>query len=334
MSNAPTVKKPDRVPGGIKRFFRFLAYFLLIAFLWYAGVRCLSPLNQVIDFELAEIDIESTPLKTLRLGTYNIAHGRGGVLGASKWDGGNKKDKVQRMKDMGDLLKQENLDILILNEVDFSAIWSGQFDQARVMAETMELPVLVEQRNIDAGSCFVNVIFGNAILSRFPLAYAEAVRFPAMNKKERVLAGNHDGLLCTFTLPDGEKLQVMAVHLEVRSEATRIQCAMHSLELKKKTDSPLVVLGDFNSSPTGYEASQNIGGKNAMDILLAEGNFITLPDGPQAREQEHYTFSSENPKWVIDWILSDGTWIPDSKKVLTTPLSDHLPVVMELRRRE
>ena len=62
------------------------------------------------------------PGAEVRIGIYNIAHGRGQV--ASVWEGGDAAARLKRLKDIARLLKDSRLDIVVLNEADFHAPWS------------------------------------------------------------------------------------------------------------------------------------------------------------------------------------------------------------------
>ena len=80
----------------------------------------------------------------------------------------------------------------------------------------------VEQRNIDHAFPFFSLKFGNAILSRHPVADAQLVDFSAYFRWESVLSGKKQGVICTIDLPSGRQVCVLAVHLSHRSEPVRI----------------------------------------------------------------------------------------------------------------
>jgi endonuclease/exonuclease/phosphatase family metal-dependent hydrolase len=68
-----------------------------------------------------------------------------------------------------------------------------------------------------------------------------------------------------------------------------------------------------------------------MDKLLASGRFSTWPS--HGKDKESLTFSSFAPDRTIDWILIPTNWTALSSQVPATMLSDHLPVVMEIRQQ-
>ena len=90
----------------------------------------------------------------IRVGTYNIAHGRGGALGTSNWTGSNRKQVTAHLRKTGDFIRDQQLDLIVLNEVDISAAWSRHLNQARAIAETAGFPYVAEQRNTDIAAPF------------------------------------------------------------------------------------------------------------------------------------------------------------------------------------
>jgi endonuclease/exonuclease/phosphatase family metal-dependent hydrolase len=305
-----------------------------IIFGWYLVVRLLSPWNAVKVITLNEEQISDHTIATqeLRVGCYNIASGRGGRFGAINWDGGNRTTKIERVKQMGALLKEAQLDIVVLNEVDFSSFWSGHFDQAKVIAQEAGYSYLVEQRNIDAAIPFCSIRLGNAVLSRYPIAEARFVKFPNPSRIWELFGGDTKyGLVCTINLPHEEQVRVFAVHLTVHGEALRVESVRKILEVQQESDIPLIVMGDFNAAPTEYpHFYADEAGNNAIDVLLASKQLTTLPLGPL--DPKDFTFPSENPDRVIDWIFVSPPWQLTEKKVLLSDLSDHLPVIARLTR--
>ena len=142
-----------RIKQGIKWIAVIVLVFIGFTIGWYLVVRLASPWNAV---KLITLN-EKSPLnqadvkQELRVGCYNIAHGRGGRLGTKNWEGGDRATKIDRVKQIGRMLKDAQMDIVVLNEVDFSSFWSGHFDQAKVIAQEAGYPYLAEQRNVVVG---------------------------------------------------------------------------------------------------------------------------------------------------------------------------------------
>ena len=310
---------------------------LLAAFVvgWYCVVRIASPWTIVKSITLGQGDPASSgeSSRTLRVGCYNIAHGRGGRLGARNWEGGDTAAKLERLRKIGRLLEDAELDIVVLNEVDFSSFWSGHIDQARVIVGESGHPFLVEQRNIDAGVPFCSARYGNAVLSRYPIVETQLLDYPNVSKLAEVFVGGiKEGVVCTVQLSDGSLVSVVAVHLSHTSEAVRVASARMIVDVQHESTTPLIALGDFNATPRGYpEHETDDAGDNAIEVMSASGQLTTLPTGLPADPRD-FTFPSEDPDQVIDWVFVSRHWRLTEKRVLSSDLSDHLPVVATLTR--
>lgn len=302
---------------------------------WYGIVRLISPWTVVksITLDLAQPESSGQTLQELRVGCYNIAHGRGGRFGASEWEGGNRATKIARMKQIAHLFKTARLDIVVLNEVDFSSVWSGHVDQARIIAQEGGYPYLVEQRNLDMAIPFVSVRFGNAILSKYPIIETTFLDYPNPSEVIELFTGGFkEGVVGTIQLPDTSQIQVVAVHLCVSSEPIRVASARQILAHQHQSALPLLAMGDFNTAPRGYpQFYEDEDGKNAIEVLVASQHLTTRPQGLPL-EPEDLTFPSEHPDRVIDWIFISPPWTIQEHTVLSSDLSDHLPVTALLTR--
>ena len=266
---------------------------------------------------------------SIRVATYNIAHARGGEFGASNWTGASKEQVRSRLAKIARQVADAGVEILVLNEVDFDASWSQSIDQAAEIARQAGFGYVVEQRNIDVTLPFRTFRFGNAILSRYPIANARAVHFPPLSQREAVLAGNHDGVVADVLAPIG-RVRVLAVHLEYRSEEVRLQCARIVKALAQEGPHPFIALGDFNSIPGFARKHQEYlpPPETAVDFLLSSG---TLSVSAAATDWNQYvTFPSARPDRAIDWILSSPGLDQGVATVIQSDLSDHLMVAVTI----
>lgn len=264
-------------------------------------------------------------LRTLRVLAWNIAHGRGDVgLGLFRnWWGGSPEVRIARMAHIADVVERVAPDLLILNEVDFDSHWSGGVNQAEVLARTLGYPYWVEQRNYDLRLPFATLSFGNAVLSRFPIESARWVDIPPHSGLEALVVGAKGASVVRFQTPAGP-LAVVPVHLEVRSSDTRLSAVpvLDSLRLEEAV--PIVLAGDFNSSPSEWPGGER---ETALGKLLdlgwrsprAEGS----PDPPE------WTYPSYGLVRGIDWVLvAPPLQVLEARVVEgAQALSDHLPVI-------
>jgi len=313
----------------LKRLGVALLISLAISLLWYVQSRVLAPRRCT---RVVEIGTESNPgrnISSIQFATYNIAHGRGGKLGASNWTGSSKKQMENHLAQIALQVNVADVDILVLNEVDFQSSWSRYINQARVIAAHAGFTYCAEQRNVDVSLPFRKYRFGNAVLSKYPITDIRVIRFPPLSRKESVFAGNHDGLIAKITTPIGE-ISVLAVHLEYRSEDVRVECARIIKTLASENDTPIVVMGDFNSAPSfarGHQTSTS--GENAMDILLNSG--LMTHHKALVNWEEYVTFPSANPDRAIDWIICSPGSEQNKHSLVRSELSDHLMVTAGIR---
>jgi endonuclease/exonuclease/phosphatase family metal-dependent hydrolase len=272
---------------------------------------------------------------TLRLVTYNIAHARGPDLGAPNTAGGDIEEKHNRLKRIGEALRETQADLIFLQEVDFNTWWSYGLDQAEILAEATGMPYMVKQRNIDSGLPFWRRWdFGNVILSRLPIEHAEKLTLPPYSDVEELVAGNHDAVMAVVEIGGGDQVRIIGVHLEVRSEETRVQAAQQLIATQREYSDPMILLGDLNSTPPGFpDSSTSLLGQNTIELLESFGGFQRRPARGRATYRD-FTFPTVAPRRIIDWILPDQNFRITEYRVLSSIReSDHLPVLATLRRR-
>jgi endonuclease/exonuclease/phosphatase family metal-dependent hydrolase len=333
-----------RKRSGIKRFFqtllgrvlKLLGLVLLVLAVSFASVL-LTRNDRAATLERPEPPL-SPPAQapdSLRVLTYNIAHGRGPGLGAANVGGDDKEAKRDRLVQIGHQLKSMGLDLIFLQEVDFNTWWSHGMDQASIIAEAAGFPYIARQRNFDTGlPLFRRYDFGNALLSRLPIEEVDRLQLPPFSELEVLIAGNHDAMVAKIALSKDEQVLVIGLHLEVRSEDIRVQAAQQMIRLQRRQSLPTILLGDLNSTPPGMPDSQNsLLGQNTVELFERFGEFQRRPARGQATHH-HFTFPTEGPRRTIDWVMPDRNWqILEYRVVHDIRESDHLPVMSTLRRR-
>lgn len=232
-----------------------------------------------------------------RVMTYNIRHaeGRDGKINPNR---------------IADLIKQENADIVALQEVDKGMTRTQRRDlPAELAALTGMTCIFSNNHSIQGGE------YGNAILTRFPVLSATNLHYRRVQEVET------RGLLQVTLTVHGRPLIFMATHLNHSTNDISRWSNLDEIEtiIGQSAGQPMVLCGDFNSRPASriHRRLQN----RLDDVWLLVGSGYG------------YTIPSEKPNRRIDyiWLPKDQsllplkTWIPDSDA------SDHLPVVAELR---
>jgi endonuclease/exonuclease/phosphatase family metal-dependent hydrolase len=283
---------------------------------------------------------------TLRILTWNIAHGRGtpdyGLL--RNFRGGGAREREDRLRRIADVIRQQDADLVVLNEADFDATWSGGVSHPAVLAAAAGYPVRVEQANYDVRLPFVKLHFGNALLSRLPVQGARPVELPPHRRVEEWLMGAKSASVVRLATPSGP-VAVVPLHLEARSPRTRRAALPHLREVAAAEAVPVVLAGDFKASPPGWgDPVQRVaigrgsppperGGPGPAETIVGEllqAGFRS-PRAGRDGGPEDWTYPSPAPDRAIDWILVEPPLQVREATVLQGPaldsLSDHRPVL-------
>ena len=327
VADARTIESKSKSPRRFKKRW-LLCLLLLIALGPYFFFRATSFARkiQTLEFEtivpVAEFD------QTLRVAIWNIAHGRGAIFDNWAGDGDSKQE---RLKEISELIVELDADVVVLNEVDFCATWSGGYDQAETIAELTGYRYVVKQANLDFGFIYGRWHFGNVLLSRFPVSDVEVVEFAPVNFWESWVVGCKRGLSCTVELDPENSVSVIGLHLEARGETVRVKEANDVARFAERLNHPLIVAGDLNTTPPVAPLSKTgIEGNNAFEELVKSTELSYSPD--QAPTEKELTFPAFGPETTIDWILfTEPSLSLVEQRVVSSQLSDHLPVVAEFR---
>ena len=262
---------------------------------WYALGRATDGMRRVKVVEDATLAATAPPVlgddEALTVAAYNIAHGRG--LAASNWAG----SREPRLSDIADLIASWDADVVVLNEVDLDATWSGRRNQAHIIAERAGYAYRVEQCNYDLWLPGFRIRFGNAVLSRFPVVEAEPIDWPAVSGLESAAFGRKRGVVCTLDLGNERSVRVVAVHWDTRDGLVRQGSADVLAALSRDGGPPLIALGDFNSL-----LERDDGKETAVARLLA-GSSFSWEGAAGEGEPPWVSFPSDTPVRLIDYVL-------------------------------
>lgn len=200
------------------------------------------------------------------------------------------------------VIKNENPDVVGLQEVDRNTKRSGNIDEAKVLAEkTGMFYQFFKAIDHDGGD------YGVAILSKYPISNGAQVALPQVAKGEpRVLSYVTVKLKShTFTFAN--------THLDAtRPDSNRVvQMKTILTELSKKTG-PIILVGDLNCEA------------KAEPIVLLDQQFKRSCTANCA-----FTIPQDHPRKTIDYIaLKNADWTVSNYSVVAELYaSDHRPVV-------
>jgi len=250
----------------------------------------------------------------LRLVTFNIAHGRG----LTPIQGLTSPRKLRvNLRRIAALLEKLNPDIVALQEIDECSLWAGNFDHLdylRVHAGFKHAAFGINNRRVG----LVNLCYGNAILSRYPIEDTETVVFGERRVGEK-------GFLFAEIDVAGRRIPFVNLHLHFSSRARRLlQLDRLVRWLKEKERErgpswavPLIICGDFNNPRTRDDATSAL-----LGHLAVYGEYALHP-------QTACTFPSPMPRRTLDFVFVPPGCRHVQCEVIRSFLSDHRPVVVD-----
>ncbi len=208
------------------------------------------------------------------------------------------------------VIRESGADVVGLNEVRGRGVREDYTAQAEAMAALLGWHCFFG-KSIDVGG---SNPYGNAVLSRFPIAEARVCHIPDPAENEREGTCEHRSVLrAVISLPEGgEGLTVFSSHFGL-SGAERRYAVETILALTEREEGPYVVMGDFNTVPN--------------DPILAPLFGRCDEAGAYC---PGYTFPSDRPSCRIDYLFcSPGVRIGRAR-IIPAEASDHRPVLAEI----
>lgn len=252
----------------------------------------------------------------LRLLTFNIAHGRGlrPVQGLQ-----TRRSIQEHLRRIAALLTRLDTDVVALQEIDQASSWAGDFDHLDYLRHHTGYTHALHGVTTRREGVF-HLCYGNAFLSRHALEEGEAVAFGRRTVGEK-------GFLFAETTIEGRRVPLINLHLHYRSRTARLNQAARVfayLEERHNTRAPFwslppVVCGDFNTSGRAGDAAAGL-----RAALARFGDYAIAPAAGA-------TFPSPLPARRLDFIFAPAAAPILHQEIVTTWLSDHRPVLAELR---
>jgi endonuclease/exonuclease/phosphatase family metal-dependent hydrolase len=250
----------------------------------------------------------------LRLVTFNIAHGRG----LTPIQGLTSSRKLRlNLRKIAALLEKLGADLVAMQEVDECSIWAGSFDHLdylRAHAGFKHAAFGINNRR----SGLMNLCYGNAILSRFPIAETETIVFGKRRLGEK-------GFLFAEIDVGGRVVPIVNLHLHFGSRSRRLVQLDHLVAWLREKERergrswaiPPIVCGDFNTPDTGDDATASL-----FSHLNDYGDYTLHP-------QLGLTFPSPMPRRALDFVFVPPGCRLVRSEVVRSFLSDHRPVMVE-----
>jgi endonuclease/exonuclease/phosphatase family metal-dependent hydrolase len=236
--------------------------------------------------------------KTLRVMTYNIHVGVG-------------LDKILDLQRIAEVINGQRPDLVGLQEVDRGVKRTEGKDEIAELGKLTGLNYAFAH-NLD----YQGGQYGVAILSRFPIVTIDHRKFENKREAER------RGMIRIEIRVAGRTINFVTTHLDYQYADGRLFETEQLLAFLASQRDPVIVVGDFNDEPTG--AAYNLMRATFQDCWLAgrvTGTGLSYPaDQPAKRIDYIFTRNADRIRVKKTWLVS-------------TPASDHLPLVAELEIR-
>ncbi|WP_455222087.1 endonuclease/exonuclease/phosphatase family protein [Kaarinaea lacus] len=247
----------------------------------------------------------------LKILTLNVAHGRKDAVNQMFV----KTETIQKnLKDIANVLKKENADVVALQEADGPSGWSGSFDHVESIAQLAGYPW--HYRADHARTWLFS--YGTAVLSRWPISETIEHTFapspPTLNKGFLL---SHMAWQPDVNTEKQLKIDIVSVHLDFSRQKVRQTQITEMAEVLSTREHPMIILGDFNSE---WFSDASVVKRLADQAKLK----VYEPNAENLR-----TYVSRDRRF--DWILISDELEFVSYKVLPEIISDHLAVVAEVK---
>ncbi len=245
--------------------------------------------------------------------TLNMAHGRRESLNQMLLPG---KAIHRNLEAIAKLIRQENPDLVALQEADGPSAWSGRFDHVAELAALTEYPFHLH--TVQARSLLFQ--YGTALLSRAPFQEALGHGFraspPTMSKGFSL-----GQVLWKPPSRPGPPLHidVVSVHLDFSRRSVRSRQIEELKTVLSQRANPTIVMGDFNSDWFTDE--------NVVQALVTGSRLRAYRPGAPGMG----TYVSSDRR--LDWILISDDLEYIDYRVLETLVSDHRAIVATLGLR-
>ncbi|MEK6226289.1 MAG: endonuclease/exonuclease/phosphatase family protein [Chloroflexota bacterium] len=231
--------------------------------------------------------VTKDPTNNFRVMTYNIHQG---------FNAG----QVPSLDMLVDVISREAPDVLVLQEVVRGWMIDEQHDALSVLAERLGMPYVFSPN--------IGDLYGNAILSRFPMTDIKRVHFavqPSLKHQPRGAVGVHIG-----------DVLIVTTHLDEVEDSSAIrQEQVRTILREWDGEKVAIIAGDMNAEPGALEMG-----------LFSEAGYGDLAEPAGA------TTTMDDPAKRIDYIWGIGVIGSSPHTVMALGASDHRAVVVNVTK--
>jgi endonuclease/exonuclease/phosphatase family metal-dependent hydrolase len=241
----------------------------------------------------------------IRLLSYNIQHCRDYMR--SKKEG----REIIDFDLIAQAIKSQNADIVVLNEVRDKGNHPDYTEQTKILAEKAGFEYF---RFGEAIRLQPDLPYGNALLSKYPIAGFDVIKIPDPAVKDEN-AYYETRCIMRAKIKTGEKyITVFGTHFGLANSEQK-NAANTVITLLDRCDVPHVLMGDFNMEPDN-EKLQPI--------------YERLTDTAEYFKEAKLSFPSDNPNRKIDFIFVSKDLKVTYADIPDIIASDHRMVVADI----
>lgn len=149
------------------------------------------------------------------------------------------------VKRIAEVIKKEKPDLVALQEIDIGVERSGRVHQAQLLSELTGMEVRLGPTQAYQGG-----LFGNAVLSRFPIRDVEIHPLPYTEATESLVTYPRGCIIVTVEPSPNQSVRFISTHFQHNVAADRVEQAK-AINLLTQNDKgiPTILAGDMNATP-------------------------------------------------------------------------------------
>lgn len=208
------------------------------------------------------------------------------------------RSRIQNLDRIASLLS--NYDVIALQECDGGSLRSGHINQVQYLAEAAKIPYWHQQLNRNLGQVAQH---SNGLLSRYRPLDVKEYKLPGLIPGRGAIVARYG--------TEEDPLVLVLMHLSLSKSGQQRQLGFISELISKYRH--VVLMGDMNN--------------HAEELLtrtpLKDTDLVPLPDTA-------HSFPSWRPEKALDHILVSPSLQVRQAEVVSYPMSDHLPIAMDI----
>lgn len=323
--------------------FLILVVLAWCGFPWTIGARFIGPGIVHVEPE-GMVNTQDEP-NVIKILTWNISYLFGKGSEGPGYERRMKSFYEGRLDQLVTQIKDWQPDVICFQEVDFDSARSHGINQAQYVAKKAGYPYVAEVASWEANYIpfpywplkhnFGRMKSGGAILSRFPITQHEV----ALLAKPQ----SHPWWYNVFYLHryfqqatievGSKKFSLVNLHLEAFDKIDRKEQVIKLIS-HIKTKQVDFVAGDFNMVPESatkkskfFESEDDYENDPSYELMRKSGFLEVIPDEIYTlAESSYFTFPAWKPDRRLDYIFYKSSLKMMKAEVLSSALSDHLPL--------